>query len=136
MEQCIICYDGYDKEVLINCEKCNNKVCFECKFKLEGLCPLCDRDELNELHECERCNMYDKLMAMYVCDICNELYCRFCISIDCIPYICGNKKCIQKFWLDNKCTDKKCDKKDCIYKKKTLFLKSFGENYRKPLKIL
>ena len=56
-----------NKSIALNPDFHDFRLRGECKFKLEGLCPLCDRDELNELHECERCNMYDKLMAMYVC---------------------------------------------------------------------
>jgi hypothetical protein len=128
----MICYDTEDIDVLI-CDTCKNKTCFECKFKLSGLCPLCDRDELNNLYECDRCNMFDKYMAMYVCDICDKIFCKYCIALKYIPYICENKECLDEFWKINKC---KCKNKECSNINKTTFYKSFGADYKKPRKLV
>ena len=67
---CAVCFDEcFDKS------NCCTQLCWTCYLKLNSLCPICDRTEINKQIECEYC---EKDMSMYDyyynhwCDICHE----------------------------------------------------------------
>ena len=71
---CIICFtDKY--EVKARCRRCKVLTCGPCDCnELRGLCPVCDRKELNRPRFCKVCNKHVHLRdyMVYDCGVCEE----------------------------------------------------------------
>ena len=80
-QNCIVCY-GKLYGVEPRCGSCNIMTCLPCSSNdLRGLCPVCDREELNVKHECQYCGehvLVGKYMR-YDCDQC-DTYDESCLE--------------------------------------------------------
>jgi hypothetical protein len=97
-DNCDICFKE-NEEIFGDC--CGIKMCIECDSKLGGLCSICEKDELNFCYECYGC--YDDVPRMntHICQICEEIFCEDCLSINDAPcFVCLRDKCENKYYDD------------------------------------
>lgn len=97
-DNCDICFKE-NEEIFGDC--CGIKMCIECDSKLGGLCSVCEKDELNFCYECYGC--YDDVPRMNtrICQICGEIFCEDCLSINDAPgFVCLRDKCENKYYDD------------------------------------
>ena len=98
-EECIICYKSknrYKSKIDTTCGKCKISICLVCYSRLYGMCPVCDREELNQKKECGYCG--DEVLPVYYmvceCDICGTDLegCEDCFKYEVLCDICVNGK--------------------------------------------
>ena len=83
-DKCIICDSSVRVERI--CIFCSTLVCYCCIInELRGLCPLCEREELNKLHYCQYCHNEVRVglyMDGYECNSCGnaDYSCLECVE--------------------------------------------------------
>lgn len=85
--ECAICFT---KESSKDVEKrCCLNICEPCSDEMCDLCPVCERDELNETHECKLCGDKEVRIGQFVLVYCeeHEMYHEGCINCDEKGYI-------------------------------------------------
>lgn len=90
---CIVCYEecGHFPGEYTLC--CIQPICEECENNMQGLCPICDRKEMNmDDCECDNCGSIHTRLEDRHCPACDESCCKNCtIPLEC----CFNgEKCI------------------------------------------
>ena len=89
--ECDICTKS-NKTMIGNC--CGLKWCDSCAWKACGLCFICQREELNGLLYCKKCNKEVNLLQSNQCRGCEWFYCSDCYNI--IYFDCGSSICRRK----------------------------------------
>ncbi len=77
---CIVCYRPVNSVtspgLVMGC--CEQVVCETCMQILAEHCPICDRNRLNKVIDCENCSEPTKMHNSRVCDVCEDLCCIQC----------------------------------------------------------
>ena len=90
---CDICFNNENNTT----KYCCSNLCNKCFLKLKGICPICQRDELNIQITCEKCKNKFSLIEIDNCDVCKKNICKEC-SYYKNKYIgLCKKKCVFKF---------------------------------------
>ena len=79
------CCLGDQHDVRARCDKCNTLTCSPCSWnELRGLCPVCDREQINAPHHCNVCgeNVRIGQYMVYDCESCGEEFeaCEGCFG--------------------------------------------------------
>ena len=76
---------------------CCSEVCNKCFLKLKGLCPVCERDKINEKVSCEKCLEKFTMVDINNCSICKRNICSKCSKYrNEYIHLC-KMKCIKKY---------------------------------------
>lgn len=77
-KQCAICFEA-NSTVSCTCQRCKTLLCFNCnRNECCGLCPLCDREDLNIPLECIHCHGQFHVRDAFPCAACAEYTCYEC----------------------------------------------------------
>jgi hypothetical protein len=77
---CAVCLCT-DKLVSPACSTCHIKLCFNCRCNdCKGLCPVCDREALNEAMTCIDCEQSFHLKDGFMCAGCHDMVCYTCFG--------------------------------------------------------
>ena len=90
---CSICYIEKDDTY----RYCCSDLCNDCFLKIKGICPICDRENLNKQVNCERCNTIHKILDINNCDMCNRNICNDCNYFSNKYTMFCKKRCLFKF---------------------------------------
>jgi hypothetical protein len=104
ISMCSVCYESNsDSYHSSNC--CGLEWCCSCDAQLSALCPICEREELNQIGGCcYNCGIGLNLMSMKICRWCDETYCVECLylneSVCNYNHICKKRDCKISGYLD------------------------------------
>ena len=73
--ECNICFKKTDSSGINQCGTCKQQVFLQCSInELKGLCPICDREAINEEFLCQWCNTSVRIgqWMEFNCDDCED----------------------------------------------------------------
>lgn len=109
---CIVCYEecgngGGERSIC-----CNQNVCEECQIKMDDLCPICEREDINSLSFCDLCDNSHKRLEVRECQSCMNRCCNNCsFSTRCCSTRYGKVYCDKSHVMCYECKDE-YDKSD------------------------
>ena len=63
------------------CDRCKFVACYVCYYnELNGLCPVCDREQLNAGEDCVDCHQNKRVGLGLTCPTCDEFVCYECFG--------------------------------------------------------
>lgn len=78
---CSICYEtSKQRTICCGCRQCRIMICADCLYnKCKSLCPICDRELLNQPVKCNGCREPFHIKDTTMCCLCNDCFCQTCM---------------------------------------------------------
>ena len=93
---CDICFSKKKTPI----KYCCSNMCNSCFLKLKGICPVCERDQLNIYINCEKCENKNYFIDIDSCDTCKKNVCNQCAYFKNKYILLCSKKCNFRFIND------------------------------------
>jgi hypothetical protein len=88
---CVVCMDE-NTEIATKCCGSESQTCQSCSIRMRGMCPVCEREKMNNTYQCLTCSAAVKLddygYPCFTCNasaLCNECYAEHGECVECDP---------------------------------------------------
>lgn len=88
---CVVCMEE-NTEIATRCCGSNSQTCQSCSMRMRGMCPVCERKQMNDVYQCLTCRAAVKLddygFPCFTCNasaLCNECYGEHAECVECDP---------------------------------------------------